>query len=96
MSLPDVDITVALDQIMYLIWKIFKFAFDFMRGIQFFGTNLFSFTITVFLLLIIFPIIFTLVQSKSVRLAGAANESLNKIKSRRSRAGSSTELTTRD
>lgn len=95
-ELVDVNITIPLLRIIALILDIFKFSYDFMRCITFLGTDLFSFTITIFLLMVILPILFTLVQSKSVRMASAANESLNKIKSRRSRAGSSTELTTRD
>lgn len=86
------DISAGLRSILDLFLDIFKFAFDFMRSIEFFGTNLLSFTITIFLLGIVFPIIFTLVQSKSVRLADVANESINKAKSRRSRP-TSTELT---
>ncbi len=99
MNVVHADISNGLQDVINLILQAFKYAFQFMRGIEFFGTNLFSFTITVFLLGVIFPIVFTLVESKSVRMASAANESLNKIKSRKSRAGSgpsSTELTTRN
>ncbi len=93
-SVRSFDITEALNMFLDLFVECFKFCFDFLRNFSFMGTNLLSFTITVFLLGIVFPIIFSLVQSRSVIAANAANESLNKIKSRRSRSSSSsTELT---
>ncbi len=96
MSISSVDISDFFGLFVTLFRNIFIFCYDFMRSIEFFGTNLLSFTITVFLLGAILPVLFSLVQSRSVRIANAANNSLNKIKSRRSRSGSSTELTTRD
>ena len=80
-DITTVDITSTLNDIVGFMLQVFKYSFDFMRGIQFFGTNLFSFTITVFLLLIILPIIFTLVRSEAVKNQ-RFRERVNKLRSR--------------
>lgn len=65
-DITTVDITSTLNDIVNFMLQVFKYSFDYMRSIEFFGTNLFSFTITVFLLLVILPIIFTLVRSEAI------------------------------
>ena len=78
----NVDITNGLQDVISLILNIFKYSFEFMRGIEFFGTNLFSFIVTVFLLLIILPILFTLVRSEAVNNE-RIRERINKSRSRK-------------
>lgn len=81
-ELVDVNITIPLLRIIDLILDIFKFSYDFMRSINFLGTNLFSFTITIFLLMIILPILFTLVRSEAVHNQ-RFRERVNKMRSKR-------------
>lgn len=82
MNVVQADITNGLQDVINLILQIFKYAFDFMRGIQFFGTNLFSFTITIFILLVLLPILFTLVRSEAVN-NHRFRERVNKMRSRK-------------
>lgn len=82
MNVVQADISNGLQDVINLILQIFKYAFDFMRGIQFFGTNLFSFTITIFILLVLLPILFTLVRSEAVNNQ-RIRERANKMRSRK-------------
>ena len=82
MNVVHADITNGLQDVISLILNIFKYSFEFMRGIEFFGTNLFSFTITIFILLILLPILFTLVRSESVNNQ-RIRERVNKMRSKK-------------
>lgn len=82
MNVVNADISNGLQDVINLLLQIFKYSFNFMRGIEFFGTNLFSFTITIFILLVLFPILFTLVRSEAVKNQ-RIKERVNKLKSRR-------------
>ena len=57
MNTFNVDITSGLQSVLNLILQVFKYSFDFMRGIEFFGTNLLNFTVTVFLLIVVFQLL---------------------------------------
>lgn len=82
MNVVHADITNGLQDVISLILNIFKYSFEFMRGIEFFGTNLFSFTITIFILLVLLPILFTLVRSEAVNNQ-RIRERANKLRSKR-------------
>lgn len=82
MNVVHADISNGLQDVINLILQVFKFSFNFMRGIEFFGTNLFSFTITIFILLVLLPILFTLVRSESVNNQ-RIRERVNKMRSKR-------------
>lgn len=77
----NVVITDGLTGIINLIFDAFVFCFSFLRSIKLYGTDLLTFIITVFLLGIILPVIFTLVRSKRVHNQNS-KERLNKANSR--------------
>ena len=84
MNTFSVDITNGLQSVLNLILQVFKYSFDFMRGIEFFGTNLLNFTVTVFLLIVVIPILFTLVRSEAI-----SRYRINEARNRRKSSGSS-------
>ena len=84
MNVVNVDISEGLYSVLMLILDIFKYCYDFMRGIEFFDTNLFSFTITIFILLVLLPVFFTLVRSEAVNNQ-RFRERVNKMRSRKKR-----------
>lgn len=84
-SVISTDVSNGLRSVLDFLLTVFKFEFDFMRSIEFFGTNLLSFTINIFLLGIALPIIFTLVRSEAVfRQRKRGSEIRNKRRSEKS------------
>lgn len=69
-----VNIHDTLFQILELFLGLFKYCFEFLKSFEFLGTNLLSFTVTIFIVGAVFPIIFSLVSSRFVG-AGARGES---------------------
>ncbi|MBQ3136096.1 MAG: hypothetical protein IJB74_01305 [Clostridia bacterium] len=84
MNTFSVDITNGLQSVLNLILQVFEYSFDFMRGIEFFGTNLLNFTVTIFLLGVVIPIVFTLVRSEAV-----SRYYIRESRNRRNRSNSS-------
>lgn len=63
---PKVDIHDTLFELLEMFLGLFKYCFEFLKGIEFLGTNLLSFTITLMVLGTVFPIIFSLVSNRAV------------------------------
>lgn len=86
-SPETVNIHDTLFQILEMFLGLFKYCFEFLKSIEFLGTNLLSFTVTIFIVCAVFPIIFSLISARAVRgsvAAGAKADSRirERIKSR--------------
>lgn len=57
------DITVPFTKILVLLSDGVKFCFSFLSSIEFWGTNLLSFSISVLIMSIVFSLIFPIVRS---------------------------------
>lgn len=73
-SPETVNIHDTLFQILEMFLGLFKYCFEFLKSIEFLGTNLLSFTVTIFIVGAVFPIIFSLISSRVVS-AGSNSES---------------------
>lgn len=76
---PTVNIHDTLFTILEMILGVFKYCFEFLKGVQFLGTNLLTFTITIMLLAALFPIIFSIVGA---RFTNNANKAAKEFKKR--------------
>lgn len=75
-SPESVNIHDTIFQILELILGCFRYCFDFLKSFEFLGTNLLSFTLTLFIVGAVFPIIFSLVGSRVVSNASRAESRL--------------------
>lgn len=83
-SAPKINIHDTVFQILEMILGVFRYCFEFLKGIQFLGTNLLNFSITLMLLAALFPIIFSLVGS---RFTSNANKAAREYRNRSSKKG---------
>ena len=59
------DVGDSFSDIINLIYRAFVFCFDFLNSITFFGTSLLNYFIAITILSTLFPIIFSVVRSRS-------------------------------
>lgn len=71
------DITNGIEQLITIIINILAYAWNMLESIEIWNINLLEYTITIFIISIIIPIIFTIVQSGTALGSQAIRSEIN-------------------
>ena len=70
----NVNITNTLNGIINMIFSVLRFTFNKLESIEFWNTNLLQWSITITILIVVIPIIFTLVKSGTKTIGNTSRE----------------------
>lgn len=76
----NINITNTLNGIINMIFSILRFTFNKLESIEFWNTNLLQWSITITILLVVIPIIFTIVKSGTKTIGNTSREMYKRSK----------------